>query len=81
MKAPLKLLLISCIAAVSADCPQETEVSLDYAIEKVTVSDYNVESVNRYASETPVSDFLRILLWCSKYWFFSHMLPYALFSG
>lgn len=51
----LKLFLLTFISAVTAECTPETEVSLDMAVEKLTVTDYEVESVNRFASKTPVS--------------------------
>ena len=57
MKVPLTLLIITYVAAVSASCPPETEVTLDTVVEKITVTDYDVESINRFASEIPVSAF------------------------
>ena len=58
MKAQLLLLLSFIAAAFTADCPPETEVSLDFAIEKLNIKDYDVESINRLVSKSPVSSII-----------------------
>ena len=82
MKMSLKHLIVTYVAAVSASCPLETEVTLDTAVEKIVVSDYDVKSINRFVSEIPVSSFRDKLFRSISVFFFSiNMHFYTSLSG
>lgn len=50
----IALLLFSCVITTGAvECSTETEVPIVYSIEKLSVSGFEVASINRYSSATP----------------------------